>query len=37
VAHDQFKEIKSAKLSKDRRDILDLNGILPEGVADERL
>ena len=37
VAHDQFKEFNYAKFSKDGRVIFDLKGILPEGVADERL
>ncbi|MDB4735028.1 nucleotide sugar dehydrogenase [Akkermansiaceae bacterium] len=37
VAHDQFKEFNYAKFSKDGRVIFDLKGILPKGVADQRL
>lgn len=37
VAHNQFKEFDYAKFSKEGCVIFDLKGILPEGVADERL
>ena len=37
VAHDQFKEFNYTNFSKEGRVIFDLKGILPEGVADERL
>jgi UDP-N-acetyl-D-galactosamine dehydrogenase len=37
VAHDQFKEFNYAEFYKEGCVIFDLKGILPEGVADERL
>ena len=37
VAHDQFKEFNYAEFSKEGCVIFDLKGILPAGVADERL
>ena len=37
VAHDQFKEFNYAKFSKEGCVIFDLKGILPRGIADERL
>ena len=37
VAHEQFKEFNYASFSRDGRVIFDLKGILPKGVADERL
>jgi len=37
VAHDQFKDFNYAKFSKEACVIFDLKGILPAGVADERL
>jgi len=37
VAHEQFTEFNYAKFSKEGCVIFDLKGILPQGVADERL
>ena len=37
VAHEQFTEFNYAEFSKEGCVIFDLKGILPEGVADERL
>ncbi|MDB4684358.1 nucleotide sugar dehydrogenase [Akkermansiaceae bacterium] len=37
VAHEQFKELNYAKFSKEGCVIFDVKGILPKGVADERL
>ncbi|MDA7927760.1 nucleotide sugar dehydrogenase [Akkermansiaceae bacterium] len=37
VAHEQFTEFNYAEFSKEGRVIFDLKGILPQGVADERL
>ena len=37
VAHDQFKDFNYANFSKEGCVIFDLKGILPKGVADERL
>ena len=37
VAHDEFKEFNYANFSNEACVIFDLKGILPQGVADERL
>jgi UDP-N-acetyl-D-galactosamine dehydrogenase len=37
VAHEQFKDFNYAKFSKEDCVLFDLKGILPEGIADDRL